>query len=95
MRRVIRQKLVDYEVYIANDGTEFDNEQECIHHDKIYEGSRKVCETCGGSGYVNHRTQRYFDGGMYGDHQWHDRETSDECPTCKGKGYLEKKISWE
>ena len=95
MRRVTRQKTVDYDVYIANDGTEFDNEQECIHHDKINEGTRMTCPRCGGSGYVNYRTETYFDGGMYGDHQYHTRETSDRCEKCKGKGYLEKKVSWE
>ena len=50
---------------------------------------------CKGEKYVNGHYEKYFDGGSMGDHQYHTRWTSDTCPKCKGKGYLEKKVTWE
>ena len=35
MHRETRQKTVEYTVHVADDGKKFDNEQDCIHHDKI------------------------------------------------------------
>ena len=95
MKVLVKQKVVDYNVYVAKDGTEFESEQACIDHEKILDGTRKVCPQCGGKRYVNERVEKYFDGGRYGDHQYHSRIESDVCPTCNGKGYLEKKVTWE
>lgn len=95
MRRETRTKTVEYEVYVAKDGQEFSTMDECLHHEMILDGERMTCPACCGKGRVNERTEKYFDGGMYGDHEYHTYWTSDECPKCKGKGYLEKKTIWE
>lgn len=97
MKKVTRQKTVvqDYNVYIAKDGKEFTSEDECINYEKIQEGSRMVCPECKGKGRINEHTEQLFDGGMYGDHQYHTYWKSDECPRCKGKGYLDKVIDWK
>ena len=90
-----RTVVQEYKVYVAKDGKEFTSEEECINHEKFIDGERITCSICGGKGRINERTERYFDGGMYGDHQYHSRVESDECPRCKGKGYLDKKVTWE
>ncbi len=97
MKKVTRQKTIvqNYNVYIAKDGKEFTSEDECINHEKILDGTRVVCPECKGKGRVNEHSEQVFDGGLYGDHQYHTYWTSDECPRCKGKGYLEKKVTWE
>ena len=95
MKKVIRQKMVDYNVYIAKDGQEFTSESACLDHEKILDGTRIVCPDCKGKGRVNEHSEQVFDGGLYGDHKYHTYWKSDPCPKCKGKGYLEKKITWE
>ena len=97
MRKVTRQRTVvqDYNVYIAKDGKEFTSESECENHEKIIDGTRKECPECKGTGRVNEHSEQVFDGGLYGDHQYHTYWTSDKCPRCGGKGYLEKVITWE
>lgn len=57
--------------------------------------SRLVCPECKGTGRVNEHYEQIFDDRRYGDHQYHTYRTSDECPRCKGKAYLEKKVTWE
>ena len=89
-----RQRTVvqDYKVYIAKDGQEFDSEDKCKHHEMILNGTRKVCEHCGGNGGWQGKwiePYDHWDGPMGGYHEWHT------CPQCKGKGYLEKKVTWE
>ena len=97
MRTDIRTKQITqtYKVYVAKDGKEFKYEDECKHHEMILDGTRIVCPKCNGKGKINEHCERVFDGGLYGDHQYHTYYTSDECPQCKGKGYLEKKVTWE
>lgn len=95
MKKVTRQKMVDYNVYIAKDGKEFPSEQECQDYEKILDGKRIVCPDCNGKGRVNEHSEQVFDGGLYGDHKYHTYWKSDPCPRCKGKGYLEKKVTWE
>ena len=97
MKKVTRTKTVvqEYNVYIAKDGKEFTSEDECVHHEKMLDGTRIECPECHGKGRVNERAEQIYDGGLYGDHQYHTRWTSDKCPKCNGKGYLEKKVTWE
>lgn len=95
MRRETREKTVTYDVYVAKDGKEFSSIDECIGHEKMLDGERITCPECNGKGRVNERSERVFDGGLYGDHQYHTYWTSDKCEKCNGKGYLEKKITWE
>lgn len=94
MKIVTRQRTVvqDYNVYIAKDGKEFTSESECINHEKILDGTRVVCPECKGKkGWQGKWIEPYehWDGPMGGYYEWNT------CPKCKGKGYLEKKVSWE
>lgn len=92
MRTETKQKLVDYKVYIAKDGQEFESEDSCKHHEMILDGTRIVCPQCKGKkGWQGKYIEPYdhWDGPMGGYYEWH------ECPKCGGKGYLEKKVTWE
>ena len=40
MKKITRQKMVDYNVYRAKDGKEFPSEQECLDYEKILDGKR-------------------------------------------------------
>ena len=94
MRTDIRTKQVTetYKVYVAKDGKEFKYEEDCINHEKIFDGTRIVCPECHGEGlwktdYVPEYD--HWDGKMGG--YWNYQK----CPRCKGKGYLDKKVTWE
>lgn len=94
MRTDIRTKQVTetYKVYVAKDGEEFEYEEDCINHEKILDGTRIVCPECHGKGswktdYVPEYD--HWDGKMGG--YWNYQK----CPKCKGKGYLDKKVTWE
>lgn len=94
MREKERERTVvqKYMVYIAKDGKEFDSKEECENYEKILDGTRMVCPNCNGKGrwkttYVPER--EHWEGTMGG--YW-EYET---CKCCKGKGYLEKKVTWE
>ena len=91
MRKEVRQKTVDYTVYVADDGKEFDNENDCTLHDRLVRGEIKECPECHGKGKVGRREQEedYHSGAPYWttNYYW--------CKHCKGKGYLEKKTVWE
>ena len=94
MRTETRQetKIVEYKVYIAKDGKEFRSEDECVNHEKILDGTRIVCPSCGGKkGYYGKYIPPYkhWDGDMGGYSPWYP------CEKCGGKGYLDKKITWE
>lgn len=97
MKIVTRKKTVvqEYNVYIAEDGKEFKTYDECKDYDEKKRGNRITCPDCNGKGRVNEHSEQVFDGGLYGDHKYHTYWTSDPCPRCKGKGYLEKKLTWE
>ncbi len=92
MRTATRQKTVDYTVYIAKDGTEFVSQDKCEHYEKLKDGTRIVCPDCNGRGrwktdYVPEYD--HWDGKMGG--YWNYKE----CERCHGKGWLEKKVTWE
>jgi DnaJ-class molecular chaperone len=93
MKTEVRQKTVDYKVFIADDGQEFDTKKECVHHERILKGEIKVCPECNGEG----RTSEWEDWENY--HTGAPEKTLIHpiCKTCHGKGYLEKKIKevWE
>ena len=82
MRTEQRTKKVvqTYNVYIAKDGKEFESEDECKHHEMILDGTRVVCPHCNGNKDIGHVDAHY---------EWNT------CPRCEGKGYLEKKTTWE
>ena len=93
MKKEIRTKTIEYEVFISDDGTEFDNKQDAIHHDKIINGEIKECPDCKGLGWVliDIDDEDYHTGAPIVRHDSH------RCDTCMGKGYIEKKIKevWE
>ena len=96
MRTETRQRLENYDVYIANDGQEFTSKEKCIHHEKMLDGTRIECPECHGKGELNGHYEEYLDSVVnYGDGQYHTRWVSDTCPKCHGKGYLEKKVTWK
>lgn len=92
MKEITRQKTVDYKVYVAKDGQEFTSLEDCQHHEKILDGTRIVCPECHGNGrwqtgYVPEH--EHWEGTMGG------YCTYETCPKCGGKGWLEKKVTWE
>lgn len=85
------------EVYLAKDGTKFHNYDACKKYEdelKMFEdGRRKVCPSCGGKKMFRGKWIEPFDNYDIGHVDGHyEYET---CKTCKGKGYLEKKETWE
>ena len=97
MRPEQRERIVveKYTVYIAKDGKEFICKDDCERYEKKLNGELKECSRCHGTGKINEHLEQYFDGGMYGDHEYHTYWKSDKCPECNGKGYLEKKVIWK
>ena len=99
MREEKRVKMVpqEYSVFISEvDGKEFLDPDDCTAHEKIAKGLAKVCPECNGKRYRNYIEHDF-------DPVWHsgegyrsiEMEKYGKCPTCKGKGYLEKKVTWE
>ena len=93
MRKEIRQKMVNYEVFICDDGKEFETEEEALLHDKLLRGEIKECPECHGKGRVEEwkEWENYHTGAP-------ERMLINPiCDRCHGKGYLEKKIKevWE
>ena len=92
MKTETRTKTVEYKVYIASDGQEFTSEDECLGHEKILNGTRIVCPECGGKGGWQGRyipEYQHWDGPMGGYYEWN------RCEKCKGKGYLDKIVTWK
>lgn len=88
MRTETRTKQVQYTVYITKDGKEFTSETDTKDHEKVLNGTRKVCKTCNGKGSTNLRLETYtYNFGYEKGERW----TSDKCSDCGGKGYLEQK----
>jgi len=91
MKKEIKQKVVKYPVYIADDGKEFDNREDALIHDKLIHGKIKECPECHGKGQVLEEQE-------YDNYHTGVPEKSTffvTCTRCKGKGYLEKKVTWE
>lgn len=94
MKTIERTRTVvqKYNVYVAKDGKEFDSKEKCENHEKILDGTRIVCPDCNGKGGWKGKwiePYDHWDGPMGGYYEHHT------CPKCKGKGYLEKKVTWE
>lgn len=58
-------------------------------------GTKKTCPGCGGRGRINYRYERIW---VYDEYslvpttgRYDQKEISDECSVCKGKGHLELK----
>lgn len=91
MRIEDRTKVVHYNVYIANDGREFETESACRDYEKRLNGERKTCEFCGGKGYIS---EGWHDVRNELTCQYERVEYTHKCPKCDGKGYLERKEVW-
>ena len=86
------EKTITVSKYKASDGTVFDTEYQCLDYEKRKNGERIECPRCGGRGGFNYRTEivrneltcQYEEVGFH-----------DTCTKCGGKGYLDKKVSWE
>ena len=93
MKKEVRTKTVEYNVYIAKDGKEFTSPKDCKHYEMILDGTRMVCPECNGKGRIAIEEE-------YDNYHTGAPEISTiypTCPKCNGKGYLEKKIKevWE
>jgi len=94
METIIRQRVVNYEVFRTIDGKEFTCKDIAqLHEDKLT-GKKKVCETCKGKGQINERWEKEWHNISMcpGDNKEVTVMKSDDCPDCKGKGY--KELKW-
>ena len=94
MKTVTRSKTVvqEYDVYIANDSTEFDSRSKCEDYELRQKGERITCPECHGKGYKLGRYVEAYDNYDIGHVEAHYEH--DTCEKCQGKGYLEKKVTW-
>ena len=91
MKKVVKQKTVDYAVYVAEDGKEFTDKNECRLHERKLNGEIIECPNCHGEG----RTTESIE---YEDHHTGVLRNSiikPTCRTCGGRGYLEKTVTWK
>ena len=95
MKEVTRKRTVvqEYNVYIADDGREFDSERECTDYELRKKGDRITCPRCGGCGYTDERWVGPGYDSSFGVIEGHFARTT--CDKCHGKGYLDKKTTWE
>lgn len=93
------ERTIKVTVYISDDGHECNSYEEAARRDEDYrkrkDGSRRKCPHCGGTGRVNGHWENNFDGGMYGDHQYHDEYVDEKCKHCDGKGYQDAETVWK
>lgn len=93
METIKKTKTVTYEVYKTSDGKEFENKTDAqLHEDKI-KGTKKDCPKCKGSGRINERYEKEWHNTSWvpTEGEYVEVRTSDICPDCNGKGYLELK----
>lgn len=93
MKKETRQKIVNYDVYVAFDGKEFEKEDDCRLHEKIVRGEAKICPECNGEGRITvwEKDEDYHTGAPI------EILCTPTCPKCHGRGYLEKiyRVTWE
>lgn len=65
--------------YQTEDGKIFDNPIQAEHHEKMNNGTRKICEECHGTQQVPAVDYRSYHA----------------CGTCDGKGWVEKMEVWK
>lgn len=84
---------VEYETYKTSDGKEFEKKSEAQLHQDILDGKKKRCEKCNGKGRINERCEKEWQNTDWipTKGEYVDVIKSEECPNCKGKGYLELK----
>lgn len=81
--------------YIAKDGKEFPTESLCLFHEKELDGLVKVCPRCNGKGRINEHEAHLCGADAVGyTYEQNTYISSDPCPDCHGKGYLEKVTEW-
>ena len=74
MKKEIRQNIVEFEVFVSDDGKEFNTAEEAIFNDRLVSGEINICPVCGGMKYVKK---------MYNSIPVHVT-----CDHCKGYGYI-------
>jgi DnaJ-class molecular chaperone len=91
MKKEVRQKMINYDVFISDDGKEFDTKKEALLHDRLIRGEIKMCPECKGTGKVEEWEEwENYHTGMPERSLLHVT-----CQKCNGKGYLEKKTVWQ
>ena len=91
MRTEIKRRTVEYTMYVAKDGTEFEKKKDCILHEKMLNGDIIECPECHGKGTVAEEYE-------YDNYHTGEPETMTIHPTCtkcNGRGYLEKTIVYQ
>ena len=91
MTEITRKKTVEYVVYIAKDGKEFNSKKECIFYEKKLDGDIIDCPECHGTGKV----ESYYEYDNYHTGVVERVLTHPTCKKCKGRGYLEKTIVYQ
>lgn len=91
MKKLTRYRTLPYFVFVAKDGNEFENEDECRHHEMILDGKRMICPVCNGDGHV--AVEEEYDNYHTGLKE--HTTIYPTCPKCNGKGYLEKTEVWK
>jgi RecJ-like exonuclease len=91
MKKEVRTKIISYNVFVADDGKEFEKEKDCKLHERKLKGEIKECPNCGGTG----KTSEWDVCDNYHTGVPEKILCHPTCRMCNGKGYLEKKVIWE
>lgn len=89
MRKEKRPKTIMVDVFIADDGKEFEKKEDCRIHERMINGEIIVCPTCNGKG----RVDKWEEWVNYHTYETERMLVHPYCDKCHGKGYLEQKIT--